>query len=81
MAAPERRIFTITIAPGWCDRRLPARFYWLSSLHATFGPKNFSARIANDCLFDRKVIALAATLIGMTVALVGSAQTSSGALI
>jgi hypothetical protein len=41
MAAPERRIFTITIAPGWCDRRLPARFHWLSSLHATFGPKIF----------------------------------------
>ncbi|MFL9961167.1 hypothetical protein PQR02_08595 [Paraburkholderia sediminicola] len=75
MAAPEQRIFTITIAPGWCDRRLPGRFHWSSSLHATFGPKNFSARLANDCLFDRKVIALVAAVIGMGVAVVGSAQT------
>jgi hypothetical protein len=75
MVAPEQRIFTITTALGWCDRRLPGRARWPISLHATFGPGNFSGRLANDCLFDRKVIALVATVIGMAVALVGSAQT------
>jgi hypothetical protein len=66
----------------WLVRSTSARPLSFAELAAcNLRAKNFSARFANDCLFDRKVIALVATLIGMAVALVGSAQTSSGALI
>jgi hypothetical protein len=41
--------------------------------------KKISGRLTNDRLFDWKVIALAATPGGTGVALVGSAQSSSGA--
>jgi hypothetical protein len=66
----------------WLVRSSSARSFSLAEFAArNLRAKKFSARLANDCLFDRKVIALAAAIIGMAVATVDSAQTSSGALI